>query len=371
MQTEKLTSLGLLTSGIAHELNNRLTPILGFADLINASSLSVDDQKRLNVIINAADSAKHIVESLLKFSRNKPPEKIVFDMRDIIRRTVSLYLPTVKKRGIVLECDDHPEPLMVKADMNCLEQVLVNFINNAIDAIDDAPGSISLKAHRSGEHVHLSIEDTGPGIPDEIMTKIFDPFFTTKAKDKGTGLGLSICYGIISEHKGEISLENTGKGAVARIKIPAMASDKQEETPAACQVEAPVGIGVMEEGRRSTIMVVEDEEDLLDLMVDTLSPFYEVKPFSNGQVAFDHIEEQQWELIISDLRMPVMDGMELYHTAVQAKPWLKKKFMFITGDTYDFQIKEFLETTGAAYLRKPFRIKDLREIVQKQLCVGS
>jgi signal transduction histidine kinase/CheY-like chemotaxis protein len=367
MQTEKLTSLGLLTSGIAHELNNRLTPILGFADLIDASSLNVQDQKRLNVIINAANSAKHIVESLLKFSRNKPPEKIVFDLRDIIKRTVSLYLPTVKKRGITLNCDDQFEPLMVRADMNCIEQVLVNFINNAIDAIDDHPGSITLNACRIDGQVHLSIEDTGPGIPEEIMTKIFDPFFTTKAKDKGTGLGLSICYGIISEHKGEISLENTGHGAVARIKIPAMMTDKPEEGTAAGTVEPPSGEGVMEQGRRSTIMVVEDEEDLLDLMVDTLSPFYEVKPFCNGQVAFDHLEEQQWELIISDLRMPVMDGMELYRTAVQAQPSLKKRFMFITGDTYDYQIKEFLETTGAAFLRKPFRIKDLRDIVQKQL----
>jgi signal transduction histidine kinase/putative methionine-R-sulfoxide reductase with GAF domain len=229
MQTEKLTSLGLLTSGIAHELNNRLTPILGFADLIDAEAMTGQDQKRLSVIINAANSAKHIVESLLKFSRNKPPEKVVFDLRDIIKRTVSLYIPTVKKRGISLICEDHPEPLMVRADMNCLEQVLVNFINNAIDAIDDQPGSICLKTCLDESHVHLSIEDSGPGIPEEIMTKIFDPFFTTKAKDKGTGLGLSICYGIISEHKGEISLENTGNGAVARIKIPAMETDNRRK----------------------------------------------------------------------------------------------------------------------------------------------
>ncbi len=366
MQTEKLTSLGLLTSGIAHELNNRLTPILGFADLINAKKLGEKDQKRLSVIINAANSAKHIVESLLKFSRNKPPEKIVFDMRDVIKRTVSLYAPTVKKRGIKFICEDYPEPLFVRADMNCMEQVLVNFINNAIDAIDDQPGSICLTAYMKDRHVHVSIQDSGPGIPEEIMTKIFDPFFTTKPKDKGTGLGLSICYGIISDHKGEISLENTGQGALARIKIPAMSADGHGE-PTEAKEEASPGIKVQEPGKRSVIMVVEDEEDLLDLMVDTLSPFYEVMPFSNGQNAFDHLDERQWELIISDLRMPVMDGMELYRTVVQKHPWLKKRFMFITGDTYDYQIKEFLETTGATFLRKPFRIKDLREIVYKQL----
>jgi nitrogen-specific signal transduction histidine kinase len=367
MQTEKLTSLGLLTSGIAHELNNRLTPILGFADLINAKKLGEKDQKRLSVIINAANSAKHIVESLLKFSRNKPPEKIVFDMRDVIKRTVSLYTPTVKKRGIKLICEDYPEPLLVRADMNCMEQVLVNFINNAIDAIEDHPGSICLKALLEDSHVHVSIEDSGPGIPEEIMTKIFDPFFTTKPKDKGTGLGLSICYGIISDHKGEISLENTGQGALARIKIPAMMSDGHLERTETREEEAGSGIKVQEPGKRSVIMVVEDEEDLLDLMVDTLSPFYEVMPFSNGQKAFDHLDEHQWELIISDLRMPVMDGMELYRTVIQKHPWLKKRFMFITGDTYDYQIKEFLEATGVTFLRKPFRIKDLREIVYKQL----
>ncbi len=367
MQTEKLTSLGLLTSGIAHELNNKLTPILGFADLINTKDMSAKDQSRLSVIINAANSAKHIVESLLKFSRNKPPEKIAFDMRDIIKRTVSLYTPTVKKRGIKLQCDECPDPLYVRADMNCIEQVLVNFINNAIDAIDDRPGSIRLKSGLIDDYVHVSIEDSGPGIPEEIMTKIFDPFFTTKAKDKGTGLGLSICYGIISDHKGEISLENTGRGAVARIKIPAMVTDKQEQQVEVKAEKVPSRTKAQDSVKRSLIMVVEDEEDLLDLMVDTLSPYYEVTPFNNGQIAYDHLTEQQWELIISDLRMPVMDGMELYHTAIKNHPWLKERFMFITGDTYDYKIKEFLETTGVAFLRKPFRIKDLREIVNKQL----
>jgi CheY-like chemotaxis protein len=359
--------LGLLTSGIAHELNNRLTPILGFADLINAKRMGEKDQKRLSVIINAANSAKHIVESLLKFSRNKPPEKIVFDMRDVIKRTVSLYTPTVKKRGINLICEDYPEPLLVRADMNCIEQVLVNFINNAIDAIDDKPGSICLAALLKDSHVHVSIEDSGPGIPEEIMTKVFDPFFTTKPKDKGTGLGLSICYGIISDHKGEISLENTGQGALARIKIPAMVSDVHVERAESKEEETGPGVKIRKTGKRSLIMVVEDEEDLLDLMVDTLSPYYEVMTFNNGQKAFDHMDEHQWELIISDLRMPVMDGMELYRTVVQKHPWLKKRFMFITGDTYDYQIKEFLEATGVTFLRKPFRIKELQELVHKQL----
>jgi len=366
MQTEKLTSLGLLTSGIAHELNNKLTPILGFADLIDAHRLSQQDQKRLSVIINSADSAKSIVESLLKFSRNKPPEKVIFDMREIMKRTVNLYTPIIKKRGIRIIHEDSGKPLFVKADMNCLEQVLVNFINNAIDAIDDQPGSIWLRSSLVDNYVDIAIEDTGPGIPEEHMSKIFDPFFTTKPKDKGTGLGLSICYGIVSDHKGEISLENTGSGAIARLRIPAMMQGIESEVSREWTEEI-LPVAVKGEDRRSTIMVVEDEEDLLDLMVDTLSPYYDVKTFNNGKKAFDHLDEHAWELIISDLRMPVMDGMELYHEVVKRYPVLKNRFMFITGDTYDFEVKEFLENTGVVFLRKPFRIRELKDVVSKQI----
>jgi len=366
MQTEKLTSLGLLTSGIAHELNNKLTPILGFADLIESSSLSLHDQKRLSVIINSASAAKGIVESLLKFSRNKPPEKNVFDMREVIRRTITLYTPIIKKRGITIFHEDPDEALFIRADMNCMEQVLVNFMNNSIDAIDEDEGSIWVRSFLRDSYVHVTIEDTGPGIPDGIITKIFDPFFTTKPKDKGTGLGLSICYGIINDHKGEICLENTRHGAMASMKIPYVMNIEMDQI-GVCAEESMTE--AVEEGRqeRFIIMVVEDEEDLLELMVDTLSPYYTVVTFENGRHACDHLDEYGWELIISDLRMPVMNGMELYREAIMRNPDLKKRFMFITGDTYDSQVKEFLEDTGVAYLKKPFRIKELKDIVRKHL----
>ncbi|MFY9399266.1 MAG: ATP-binding protein [Desulfomonilia bacterium] len=367
MQTEKLTSLGLLTSGIAHELNNRLTPILGFADLINARRLGEKDRKRLSIIIDAANSSRSILDSLLKFSRNKPPEKVVFDMRDIIRRVMNLYTPTVKKRGIRLVCDEGTEALFVKADMNCMEQVMVNFINNAIDAIGDEKGTIWIRAGLDGGYVDVSIEDTGPGIPEEIITRVFDPFFTTKTRDKGTGLGLSICYGIVSDHKGEITLENTSRGALARVRIPAMTPEKYEGPPAPGEGVPSVSSEIREPVRRPVIMVVEDEEDLQELMVDTLSPYYEVRIFNNGRHAIDGLHEHQWELIISDLRMPVMDGMEFYHAVVKEQPRMKQRFLFITGDTYDLQVKEFLESTGAVFLRKPFRIKDLRDEVSRRV----
>jgi signal transduction histidine kinase len=366
MQTEKLTSLGLLTSGIAHELNNKLTPILGFADLMDPDHLTEQNRKRLSIIINSASAAKGIVESLLKFSRNKPPEKNIFDMREVIKRTMNLYSPIIKKRGIDIINEDPEDPLYIKADMNCMEQVLVNFINNSIDAIDDSSGTIWIRSFINDEFVNVTIEDTGPGIADGVKTKIFDPFFTTKPKDKGTGLGLSICYGIISDHKGEVFIENTSNGAMATMKIPAIMEMDTKDKDTIIDDE-PASMLYDKRKRQSLIMVVEDEADLLDLMVDTLSPHYKVITFENGRKACDSIDEYAWELIISDLRMPVMNGMEFYHEAIKKNPGLKKRFLFITGDTYDVKVKDFLETTGVTYLKKPFRIKELRESVHKHL----
>jgi two-component system NtrC family sensor kinase len=242
--------------------------------------------------------------------------------------------------------------------------VLVNFINNSIDAIDESSGTIWIRSLINDEFVYVTIEDTGGGITEDVKTKIFDPFFTTKPKDKGTGLGLSICYGIISDHKGEVFIENTSNGAMATMKIPAIMEMDTKDKDTGIDDEP---VSMLYENQKSLIMVVEDEADLLDLMVDTLSPHYKVITFENGRKACDNLEEYAWELIISDLRMPVMNGMEFYHEAIKKNPGLKKRFLFITGDTYDVEVKEFLETTGVTYLRKPFRIKELRESVHKHL----
>jgi len=366
IQTEKLTSLGLLTSGIAHELNNKLTPILGFADLINISHLDAKDQKRFAVINNSANSAKKIVESLLTFSRNLPPEKIVFNMREIIDRTINLYKPTIKKRGIKIMHEVSSEPLLIKADMNCMEQVMVNLINNAIDAIGDQKGNIVIQSFVQDDFIHIHIKDSGCGIPNEVMPNIFDPFFTTKSREKGTGLGLSICYGIIADHRGEIFIDNTGQGALVRLKIPAMASD-EDKMPQTKHIEELPRDFNKTPGEKYMIMIVEDEQDLLDLMVDALEPYYKVRSFMNGREAYDNLESENWELIISDLRMPEMDGMEFYRETMKISAKLASRFIFTTGDTYDIQVKNFLEETGAVYIKKPFRITELREIVREHI----
>jgi signal transduction histidine kinase/CheY-like chemotaxis protein len=366
MQNEKLTSLGLLTSGIAHELNNKLTPILGFAELIDTATLSQSDQKRFFLMMNSANAAKNIVESLLSFSRNLPPEKTAFDLLAAIERVMSLYTSSLSKREIRITHQGTSDPLYVKADMNCIEQVLVNLINNAVDAIAENSGSIMIRSFVNDGYAHVQVEDSGPGIPDDIMPKIFDPFFTTKSVDKGTGLGLSICYGIINDHKGEITIENTGHGTVAQIKIPAAVPSENTVAPS---VDPPEQSAQNLQSRTDAywIMVVEDEEELQHLMTDALSPYFHVRCFRNGRDACDNIDACAWDLIISDLRMPEMDGMEFFQEIKQRCPNLVRRFIFVTGDTYDREVKHFLEDSGVPFIRKPFRIREFREIVHRKV----
>lgn len=365
MQTEKLTSLGLLTSGIAHELNNKLTPVLGFAELIDVSSLNPPDKRRLSAIVNSADAAKSIVESLLVFSKDLPPKRTIFDIREVIDRTITLYSPTIKKRNIKIITEIEPGPLVIRADMNCIEQVIVNLINNSIDAIGKGSGEITIRSFHDDDHIFVRVEDTGCGIPENVMSKVFDPFFTTKGQGKGTGLGLSICYGIIRDHEGDITLENTSNGTIAEVRLPASTGDISKGF-----LPGRVEYRVNRKDRKNRekyayIMVIEDEENLLDLMSDALSPYYYVMGYKNGKEALDHINDHDWGLIISDLRMPEMDGMEFYGEALKSKPELKDIFVFITGDTYDLQVKAFFEQTDVAYIKKPFKIKEIMDVVQR------
>ena len=367
MQTEKLASLGMLTSGIAHELNNKLTPIIGFADLIDKSRLSEKDNDRFEVIISAADSAKNIIESLLTFSRNVPPERSSFDLREVVDRAISLYGPTIRKRAINIDHSRAAHPLMVQADMNCMEQVIVNLINNAIDAIGDA-GDITITSFSEGDFAALSVQDSGPGIPDELIPKVFDPFFTTKSVDKGTGLGLSICYGIISDHMGDISIENSSPGARITLKIPAIICGAPAHQP---QPPAPEKTQPHHQDHNALIMIVEDEKDLRELMLDALEPHYKVLCYTNGREALDNVASENWQLIISDLRMPEIDGMEFFREATRLDPSLKDRFLFTTGDTYDLQVKKFLEETQSQFIRKPFRIKELLSIIEQRIETGK
>jgi two-component system, NtrC family, sensor kinase len=224
MHAEKMAAVGQLVSGVAHEVNNPLTAILGFADLLMENNeVPESARKDLRVILQEAQRTKQIVQNLLSFARQMPPQRKPVQLNVILRRTLQLRAYDFHSRGVeVIEQFDPDLPFVV-GDAHQLQQVFLNIVNNAYDAVREAvrPAQIEIITVRQGNLAEISFRDNGPGItfPD----RIFDPFFTTKEIGKGTGLGLSICYGIVREHGGEILCYNNanGEGATFVVRFPA------------------------------------------------------------------------------------------------------------------------------------------------------
>jgi PAS domain S-box-containing protein len=224
VHAEKMAAVGQLVAGVAHEVNNPLTAILGFADLLMGNpDLPETARKDLRVILQEAQRTKQIVQNLLSFARQMPPQRNAVQLNSILRRTVQLRSYDFASHGVdVREHFDEDLP-DVMGDAHQLQQVFLNILNNAYDAVHEIgrPARIEIMSTKAGEAVEVSFRDNGDGISDP--GKIFDPFFTTKEIGKGTGLGLSICYGIVKEHGGEILCHNNfgGEGATFIVRLPA------------------------------------------------------------------------------------------------------------------------------------------------------
>jgi two-component system NtrC family sensor kinase len=223
VHAEKMAAVGQLVAGVAHEVNNPLTAILGFADLlIESPDLPETARKDLRVILQEAQRTKQIVQNLLSFARQMPPQRSAVQLNSILRRTMQLRSYDFHSHGVeVIEHLDEELP-EVMGDAHQLQQVFLNILNNAYDAVHEIgrPARIEIMSTKAGENVEVSLRDNGDGILD--CGKVFDPFFTTKEVGKGTGLGLSICYGIIKEHGGDIHCHNNtdGKGATFIVRLP-------------------------------------------------------------------------------------------------------------------------------------------------------
>jgi two-component system, NtrC family, sensor kinase len=224
MHAEKMAAVGQLVSGVAHEVNNPLTAILGFADLLMENpELPESARKDMRVILQEAQRTKQIVQNLLSFARQMPPQRRPVQLNTILRRTLQLRAYDFQSHGVeIIEQLDHELPHVV-GDSHQLQQVFLNILNNAYDAVRETarPARIEIMTAGIGSFVEVSFRDNGHGISH--AERIFDPFFTTKEVGKGTGLGLSICYGIVHEHGGEILCHNNtdAEGATFIVRLPA------------------------------------------------------------------------------------------------------------------------------------------------------
>jgi len=373
LQTEKMAAIGQLVSGIAHELNNPLTAIMGYAQLLLVHGLKPAQLSEAGMVYQEAERARRIVKNLLYFARENKPERTRVDLNEIIERTLALRSYELKNENIVVECELSPDLPKTMADPHQLQQVVLNLIVNAEQALleERRQGHILIRthhvAHRAGEWISLEVSDDGPGIPLEIASRIFDPFFTTKAAGFGTGLGLSIVYGIVHQHNGEVTFDSQpGAGARFLVEFPVVAVPA--ETRVASLPQSVDESGVCPTGR---ILVVEDEPTVAKLVVDILrEDGHQAEAVLDSQEGLTRISLVRYDLVICDLRMPILDGFAFYEALVRSGSPMQKRIIFITGDTLAPRTLEFLGPNGLPYLAKPFLVEELKLAVNHMLDPG-
>ncbi|MFZ5863082.1 MAG: sensor histidine kinase [Nitrospirota bacterium] len=231
-QQEKLAALGTLVAGVAHELNNKLVPLVAYSHLLKETLRDAEERRVMTAMAEGANAAKGIVESLLRFSRPQPLDLAVVDCNRIVSDVTSILPQRVTRPEIEVRTETEPTPQWVFGDAGQLAQVLVNLINNGYDAMSER-GTLEVRTRSVARAVEVEVADSGHGISNENLSKIFDPFFTTKEVGRGTGLGLSLCYGMIRAHRGEINVQTRPGRTVFTVRLPAVDASADVQNPEA------------------------------------------------------------------------------------------------------------------------------------------
>lgn len=366
VQSEKLSAVGQFVAGVAHELNNPLTAVIGFADLL--SQMSKDEKMRphLELIAKSAHRCHKIVQSLLSFARQHKPERKLVLINSVVDEVIEIMAYDLRTSNIEVVREFGRDLPKTMADPHQLQQVFVNIMNNARQALLTYrhDGKLIITTTHAGDAVRLSFRDNGPGISPDNLRRIFDPFFTTKPVGKGTGLGLSLSYGIITEHGGQISVESqVGQGTTFFVDLPvagevaAIETEKPVEKP----VEVVTGVGRM-------ALVVDDEEWILELAKAVLrDDGYRVVTALSGEKAIEAMSRLNFDLIISDWKMPGMSGLQLYEHILAANPAMARRVLFMSGDVINDSFEDFLRRHNRVCLSKPFELTEFRQAVRRIL----
>ncbi len=365
LQTEKMAAVGQLVSGIAHELNNPLTSIMGYGQLLLAHGLDPIQFSEASKVFHEAERARRIVKNLLYFARENEPERTRVNLNEIVERTLALRSYELKVEDILIECTlatDLPETM---ADPYQMQQVILNLLVNAEQSLlhGRGKGKVQIRTRCvEGNRLAVEVSDDGPGIPREIVSRIFDPFFTTKPAGLGTGLGLSIVYGIVKQHDGEVTAENQPTGG-ARFTIELPVVEVPVTTEETIERELKVAAAP-----RSKVLVVEDEPTVAQLIVDVLrEEGHQVEAVLDSQEGLTRLSRSRYDLIICDLRMPRLDGPAFYEALVRSGSAARDRIIFITGDTLAPRTMKFLQDVKVTYLAKPFLVEELKLAVNRRL----
>jgi PAS domain S-box-containing protein len=366
LQSEKMSAVGQLIAGVAHELNNPLTAILGYAQLLESEGLSERAQDYVGKMFKQAQRTHRVVQNLLSFARQRTPERKEVDIRKVLEETLALRDYDLKVNNIAVEKDLGSEPALVVADTHQIEQVFLNIINNAVDAILETgrAGKLRIRVYVQSGDVCAQFADDGVGLKDP--KRIFDPFYTTKNVGKGTGLGLSICYGIVKEHGGDIIAHNAAEGgAVIEVRLPlVMAASAVPDAPQ---------IAVHREGAiQGRVLLVEEEEAVLEFERDVLmGAGANVVTAAKSEDVKTRLLSEPFDAVIMSGKMPSdWNAREAFQWIKQHCAEMENKVLFtFSNGVEQGDDRGFLQSNHVPFLVKPFEVADLisqaRRLLQK------
>lgn len=369
-QAEKLSAIGELVSGVAHELNNPLTVIRGYAQLLQGMGECATAGRELAAIAEHAERAARIVQELLTFARERPPARDVVDLNAVLQSALDMRERPLAAAGIGVRRELAAGLPQLRGDPYQLQQVFLNILINAEQALAEVghEGWITVSTGLTeGSSVLACVRDNGPGIAAAVADRIFDPFFTTKADRQGTGLGLSICYGIVHAHGGRIWAESVpGEGAVFYVSLPVLTD---EPLPELTTEPEPVASG------QKHVLVLEDEVDIAHLLARYIERLgHRVTVAHEASAALEAVAQASPDLLLTDLKMPGMNGREFYAALCDSRPELARRVVFVTGDIVSPDTQSFLRQTGRPHLAKPFSLDEVRSLVEQMQgsgCPGS
>jgi PAS domain S-box-containing protein len=363
VMASRLASLGRLASGVAHEINNPLTVVIGGAQMLMERDIPEDIREDLFLITDSAQCVAGIVQGLLVFARQSAPGREYVNINALLSRVLRIQAHEMKIHDIEVTTRFAPDLPWTMVDVGQIQQVFLNTIVNADQAMVKAHngGHFLIKTEQVDDFIRVTFKDDGVGIAKEDLPKLFDPFFTTKAVGEGVGLGLSISYGIIQAHNGRIYARGKpGKGATFVVELPIVAKTDQPESP-----EEPA-----KEPERTTgrILVVDDEPSIRRVLARSLTrEGHLVETIGDADAALEKLKQERFGAVLLDIRMSDLNGKGLYECLGEIALSLQKRVVFITRDTLDTETQDFLDKTKVPCICQPFDIQQLRKSLDRVL----
>ncbi len=367
---EKTALTESLVAGVAHELNNKLLPISGFSEMLMAEIPEGQSTERLReyaqTIGETAMEAGKIIRQLQQLSRPEAARSEVFEIQEVVQGTVRVLKFKLQEEGVTVRVKKPSTPLMVHGDAGQIKQVLMNLGLNAIHAMRSSKEKLlEIEVDSTESTVEIRVSDHGHGIPSEILPRVFDPFFTTKAPNEGTGLGLSVCLSIVQHHRGELQVESEpGKGTTFTVSLPAVITESKS-------IPKRNGNGHHEgddwlKKRFGRVLIVDDEKEICTFLSQVLVRRFgcSVTVAHHGGEAVQEILHHDFDLVISDVRMPEMTGVQFLEWLERERSMLVPRFCFITGESEFSDLSREIAKHPVPVLRKPFGMHELCDMCE-------